>query len=206
MTTETQVVRLETPQIKEASEMLTRAFLDDPPNVWLFPDEAKRRRVSLWNFALMSRYGRRYGEVHATPGNPEGVAIWLPPDMPFLTLPRMLRVGGLPGPFVTGFGAFRRFLSWSQLMEKLHKRDVSRRHWYLMVLGVDPPRQGQGVGGAVMQPVLARADREGVPCYLETAKEINIRFYGKHGFEVVAQIDLPGGGPPIWTMKREPIG
>src|SRR3990172_5419546 len=118
MTMATRTVHLEPGQFGEASEMLARAFHDDPPNVWLFPDETRRRRVSLWNFALMSRYGRRYGEVHTTPGSPEAVAIWLPPDSPMASLPRLLRVGALPGPFVTGFGAFLRFLSWSRLMEK----------------------------------------------------------------------------------------
>lgn len=204
MTTETQVVHLAPAQIAQASEMLARAFHDDPPSVWLFPDEAKRRRVLSWNFRLMSRYGHRYGEVHTTPGSPQAVAIWLPPDSPIASLPRLLRVGALPAPFITGFRAFIRFLSASRRMEQLHKRDVPPRHWYLMVLGVDPPGQGRGVGGALMQPVLARADREGLPCYLETAKEINVRFYSKHGFEVTVEDNIPGG-PRYWTMTREPV-
>ena len=62
------------------------------------------------------------------------------------------------------------------------------------------------VGGALLQPGLEKADRERVPCYLETAKEINVRFYEKHGFQVVKKVDLPRGGPPVWTMLREPIG
>ena len=57
-----------------------------------------------------------------------------------------------------------------------------------------------------MQPVLERADRDRLPCYLETAKEINVSFYKKHGFEVVVEDDLPGGGPRFWTMKRDPVG
>ncbi len=56
-----------------------------------------------------------------------------------------------------------------------------------------------------MQPVLERADRDRLPCYLETTKEINVSFYKKHGFEVVVEDDLPRGGPRFWTMKREPI-
>jgi ribosomal protein S18 acetylase RimI-like enzyme len=92
------------------------------------------------------------------------------------------------------------------MVENLHKKDAPKRHRYLMVLGVEPKRQGQGVGGALLQPGLELADRERVPCYLETAKEINVRFYEKHGFEVRRKIDLPRGGPPMWTMLREPIG
>jgi GNAT superfamily N-acetyltransferase len=73
-----------------------------------------------------------------------------------------------------------------------------------MLLGVDPPRQGQGVGGALIAPVLAKTDAAGVPCYLETMKTRNVPFYRKHGFEVVVEDDLPGGGFHFWTMRRDP--
>jgi ribosomal protein S18 acetylase RimI-like enzyme len=189
--------------------MLARAFHDDPPNVWLFPDEEKRRRALLGNFVMATRYGLRYGKTYTMPNAAEGAAIWLPPDDPLPSMIRMMRVGFLyfvSAPFRFGFGTFSRFMAFMDRMEKLHKRDAPRRHWYLMVLGVDPPRQGQGIGGALMQPVLERADRDRLPCYVETAKEINVSFYQKHGFEVIVEDDLPGGGPRFWTMKREPIG
>ena len=50
-----------------------------------------------------------------------------------------------------------------------------------------------------------RADIEGLPCYLETGKAIDVRFYRKHGFEVLTVGDLPLGGPRFWTMLREPV-
>lgn len=116
----------------------------------------------------------------------------------------MIRAGMMSAPFKFGIGAFGRFLSANNHLEHLHKRDVPQQHWYLMILGVDPPRQGQGLGSAVILPVLDRADRENLPCYLETAKERNLPFYRKHGFEVVVEDDLPRGGPHFWTMLRQP--
>ncbi len=114
----------------------------------------------------------------------------------------MVRAGMLLAPFKVGLGAFRRFLSISDYIEKLHKRDMPEDHWYLMILGVDTAKQGQGIGGSIIQPILARADADGLPCYLETMKEINVAFYEKHGFQVVVEDDLPNGGPHFWTMKR----
>jgi predicted N-acetyltransferase YhbS len=83
---------------------------------------------------------------------------------------------------------------------------MSEPHHYLMVLGVDSEKQGQGVGSKLIAPGLARADADRLPCYLETMKTRNLDFYGKHGFEVVHAGEIPKGGPPFWTMRREPIG
>ena len=74
-------------------------------------------------------------------------------------------------------------------------------HYYLAALGTDPPHQGKGVGSALIEPVLARADREGIPAYLESSKETNVPFYRKHGFEVVQELAVPNG-PRVWAMLR----
>src|SRR4030042_2003645 len=100
-------------------------------------------------------------------------------------------------PLKFGRAAFGRLMSSLSYYERLHERDVPPHHWYLSTLGVDPPRQGQGIGGALLQPVLARADAEGLFCFVETEKEENVRFYRRHGFEVAAEHDLPSGGPPF---------
>ena len=72
-----------------------------------------------------------------------------------------------------------------------------------MILGVDTVKQGQGIGGSIIQPILARAEADGLRCcYLETMKERNVVFYEKNGFEVLVEDDIPNGGPHFWTMKR----
>jgi GNAT superfamily N-acetyltransferase len=103
-----------------------------------------------------------------------------------------------------GQEAFQRLMVMKRHFDELRERDAIEPHWYLWTLGVDPPRQGQGVGGALMQPVLSRADEAGLPCYLEADKAKNVPFYQRHGFEVVVEDDLPDGGYHYWTMKRPP--
>jgi GNAT superfamily N-acetyltransferase len=118
----------------------------------------------------------------------------------------MIRSGMAMLPFAMGFGAAMRFMAVGNYLESLHHKNMPPRHWYLLVLGIDKDRQGMGLGGAIIQPTLERADRERLPCYLETMKERNVTFYRKHGFDVVVEGELPNGGPHFWTMRREPIG
>jgi GNAT superfamily N-acetyltransferase len=72
-----------------------------------------------------------------------------------------------------------------------------------MLLGADPLVQGKGVGSRLLQEGVARADADGLPCYLETQKEANLAFYGRHGFAVRDTIEVPGA-PTVWTMQRDP--
>ncbi len=52
--------------------------------------------------------------------------------------------------------------------------------------------------------MLARADADGVPCYLETFNTRLVAFYHKHGFRVVAEDRVPGSvGPRFWGMVRD---
>ena len=80
---------------------------------------------------------------------------------------KMARMGLIAAPRRLGIRGFARMLQVSTEWEHLQKLEPSH-HWYLMILGVVPADQGRGIGGALMQPVLEEADREGVPCYLET--------------------------------------
>lgn len=202
---ETNVTNLSAAQLHEAGAVLARAFFDDPLTVWVLPDDTSRARRLPWFFRTAARYSHLYGETFTTSDKVEGAALWLTPGDTIVTPLRMIRLGMLLLPLKFGLSATRRFIAVMNELEHLHKRDVPPDHWYLFVLGVDPPRQGQGVGGRLIQPVLERADTDRLPCYLETMKERNLTFYRKHGFEVVVEGQLPNG-PRYWTMKREPIG
>jgi RimJ/RimL family protein N-acetyltransferase len=52
--------------------------------------------------------------------------------------------------------------------------------------------------------MLALCDRDGIGAYLESSSERSQALYERHGFQVVETFDMPGGGPPIRRMWREP--
>ena len=66
--------------------------------------------------------------------------------------------------------------------------------------------QGHGVGTALMQPTLERADSAGLPTYLEASSERNAALYKRLGFVHMDVLELPEGGPPLWLMRRPPAG
>ncbi|MFD6228709.1 hypothetical protein ACFWFZ_17755 [Streptomyces sp. NPDC060232] len=61
-----------------------------------------------------------------------------------------------------------------------------------------------GVGSAQLRQQLAQCDRLGQPAYLESSNITNIPFCEGLGFRVTGEIRLPGGGPTLWPMRREP--
>ena len=206
MTTATNVVQLASAQVDEAGGVLGRAFHDDPYWSWVLPDDSRRARALPWFMTVWVRYCLRYREVYTTAEKVEGVAAWIPPGEYPISVARLMLTGMALVFLRLGPGPSRRLMNSTGYLDRVHARDVPTRHWYLPTLGVDPPRQGQGLGGALLQPILTRADKDGLHCYLETEKEINVRFYRKHGFDVVVETDLAGDGPHIWTMRREPKG
>jgi GNAT superfamily N-acetyltransferase len=70
------------------------------------------------------------------------------------------------------------------------------------VIGVRPARQGLGIGSALMQPTLQRADSAGLPTYIEASTQRSAALYERLGFVHKGVLELPGGGPPLWPMSR----
>ena len=74
--------------------------------------------------------------------------------------------------------------------KRLHKAHAPGPHVYLQAVAVDPAAQGQGVGGRLLRAALAIADRERLPCYLETCGPRNPEIYAKYGFVVAGQEEM----------------
>ena len=84
------------------------------------------------------------------------------------------------------------------LMDEFHPAEP---HWYLSMIGVDPSRQGQGLGSALLKAGLARCDADGLPAYLESSSPKNVPLYERHGFEIIGLIK-PGDHPGLIPMFR----
>jgi ribosomal protein S18 acetylase RimI-like enzyme len=183
------------------ARVLARSFDDDPLSLYLFGGPRSRRIGLTRFFAIQMRHTYlRHGQVWTTVDR-AGAAFWAPPTMPrpgLMDLLRMIPV--LPSMSIWG----RKTPDVVRLLAAYERARPRQAHWYLGTLGTDTDRQGRGVGSKLLRIVLDRLDVDGVPAYLESSKERNISFYARHGFEVTGQIDIPGGGPTLWLMWREP--
>ena len=137
-----------------------------------------------------------HGETY-TDASVSGAALWASPDTdPLSAKPvyaeRLNAIAGVDAP--------RLF----EVVELLEAHSPHERHYHLQFLGVRPERQGAGLGGALMAPMLQRCDRDGMPAYLEATSDRNRALYERLGFRARGDIPLPGG-PALWRMWRDPV-
>jgi len=182
---------------------LARAFFDDPVFTWVLRGDTRRMSVLRHGFELfLRRVWLAEGQTFTTAGV-AGVAVWEPPGQWKHGVVEQLRL--LPAMLAVFRRHSPRVLRALTALESGHPAEPAYApHYYLPFLGVDPPWQGRGLGGALLAPVLKRCDREGVPAYLEASTARNRALYERHGFAVTEEFALARQAPPQWRMWREP--
>ena len=186
-------------EVGPVADTLALAFVGDPVWGWAFadPDRRHAQLSALWRLLLEGAAG--YGWVWATPGF-EAATLWIPPGRPELPeaqaarLEPMLRE--LAGEDTT------LIMEVFECFEGAHPKE--RDHYYLSLLGTHPDHRGHGTGMSLLADNLARVDAQGVPAYLESTNPANLDRYRSVGFEVTGEFALPGDGPAVTTMWREP--
>ncbi|MFJ8188876.1 GNAT family N-acetyltransferase [Streptomyces sp. NPDC096094] len=191
--------------------LLDEAFQDDPVSGWVFPSEEYRRRTHHRLMAAFTDAVLADGRIDLTEDG-SACALWL-------SVPADGHTGDEPGG-VSRHGAAdgaadgpaqvreavdpenQRVELIARLTEGIHPS--GRAHEYLWMIGVAPGRQGEGLGTALIESVLDRCDREGLPAYLEASSARGRALYERLGFEFTGRaLELPDG-PRMWPMWREP--
>ena len=182
-----------------AAALLARAFVDDPLVMVICnapaPERLERMR---WSFRIAVRshcLGRQPAwTVVDSGGVPRGVVLAtrsrLPvqPHSDMLFTLRGLRHVGL-----------RTALHGFKAAQVIAAQAPAEPFTYLRTLGVDPECQRRGVGSQLVEQVI-RVSPPSQPVYLETAKEANLLFYARHGFEPAGEFRCLG--VPVWRLLR----
>lgn len=188
-----------------AAVILARAFFDEPVFVAAAPDPDDRARLCLPLFTANLRHACRYGEVLAigeSSGTPMGVAYWVGRPEPTLTADVVADLG---------FAALA--AEWGETIALLGELEAKGARslaglpepWrYLGAIGVDPGQQGHGLGGLLMERVIADANAAGAAVGLVTDRARNVPFYEKAGMAIVASGVSAHDGVPWWSFATPP--
>lgn len=189
--------RASTADAAALARLFAAAFLTDPVMDWIARRDAKRAEaIERFFFWLLTVRALPFGEVW-TSG--DAAAIWLPPGVPATVgglreqlrlLPMFVRLCGLP-----------RLLRGQAMGDAMERHHPATHHYYLAFVAVAPRLQGEGLGSAILEATLVRADEAGLPAYLENSNPKNTRLYERHGFSAQANI-APPGAPPLIAMWR----
>jgi ribosomal protein S18 acetylase RimI-like enzyme len=173
--------------------VITLAFSADPMARWSSPDPGTY-------LATFPSLVRAFGGEALTAGTAyfaegyAGAALWLPPgihpdEQTMIELVEKMAPEAIKADMFTIF----------ELMDKFHPKEP---HWYLPMIGVDPTRQGNGVGSSLMKHSLEICDRDNLIAYLESSNPRNISLYERYGFKVIGEIQS-GSSPVVRPMLRE---
>jgi ribosomal protein S18 acetylase RimI-like enzyme len=174
--------------------VMARAFADDPLLRWPLRADGDHTDRVVAIFAAIYEGIVDTGVVWEA-GDAAGFAVWVPAGFALDMFESDAAVRDRLEPFTDDGGA-RYDVLWSWIEERVPD-DV----WYLDAIGVEPARQGEGIGSALIRFGLERASAEGVDAFLETANPRNVGYYERFGFRVVEEGEPAPGGPHIWFMR-----
>lgn len=204
--TETEIVVLKPEQALAGAAALGQSHARYPAFTSVYPDDRRRNKALAPFFYATVRDAIPFGCVYAAMEGEKvlGIAIWLPPGaFPWSTGRKLRATWSFARVWAADPKGFKAFTRLGMNAEMRHPRD---EHWALEALGIRPEAQRRGLGTRLMNPVLQRADSEGVYCYLETSDPANITYYRRFGFEVVTENPTLPGAPPNIAMKRPVAG
>lgn len=190
------IKRLGPAETRLVAERVADAFQMLPASAWLVPDATKREAVLAGNFEILVEHAMRWGLVCGT-ADRSAVAVWLPQGSEPTPPPEDYdaRLAAACGKWT------ERFQHLDELFAASHPEPV---HHHLAFLAVEPGRQRQGLGTALLRHHHEWLDAHGVPAYLEASSTVSRDLYARHGYRGSEPFNLPDG-TPFFPMWREPV-
>jgi ribosomal protein S18 acetylase RimI-like enzyme len=188
--------------VEALAAMLARAFANDPFYMYLAGGAPERNERMRQGWVGILRHASDRLSTTYTTDDRAGVAIWHPPGYSGPSFLGSLRLMPAVARLAGGYRRLREISRAISALEHRRAHHAPTPHYYLSALGVEPARQGEGIGTALLAPVLERARGDRVLSYLETATARNVLLYERLGFEVAEELTLPGTDVHGWLMLR----
>ena len=185
--------------VPAAVAVLVDAFSDYPWTRWTVAEDDHHQRLRALHETYLSAVALPYGyvDVLGEQSRLVAVAAWI--DTARVPVDGWRQVGAVASRL-----AGDRAHAAREAEAVLASHRPAAAHITLATVGVARDQQRRGLGGRVLGMGITRAERDGVPAYLETSDASNVRFYQRLGFTVTAVVEIPDGGPRTWLMSRKP--
>jgi ribosomal protein S18 acetylase RimI-like enzyme len=191
--------RLDRSDLDAIAAILARAFVEEPVLGFLLGHERERERQLIFTALCRDVLGAGVIDGMRVDGRLASAAVWMAPGAHPVPLrrelrmvPAWLRLVTLHPRSVPGL------LRASPALDRLHPKEP---HWFLFMIGTEPPQQQGGLGTALLEHGLRRAAEDGVPVHLDTGIQRNVKWFRRFGFEVADEVRLVPGAPPLWGMR-----
>ena len=192
---------LDESEVGDALDVIARGMRDNPLHLAAYGEDPERRLRKIHKFVSAAFAVKNFSSYTLVARRGDGAIVgvcgMLPPGDCLPTLGEKL--GMMPRLLSNGPRAVGRLMRWLGVWDKHHPME---RHLHLGPVAVDAHLQGMGVGSKLMQAFCAQMDVAGEYVYLETDKQINVRFYERFGFGVISEDEVLG--TPNWFMLRQP--
>lgn len=178
---QTRIGPLTDDQLGDAAKALGRAYQEDPLFIAIYPDPTDRAFalpiINRWYAQQTSPFGM----VESTIDESEGAIVaYRSRDLEDGEAHMADSIGELIhllGPDL--WQPFDEIKAWTYA-DNLLREAVPGPHWCLHILGVDPDRQGHGIGGALLDRLHAAADSDELPTILVTFHPRNAPWFVAH--------------------------
>lgn len=218
---EIETIQLTPQDFDRAADLLTEAFYNNPPHVYIFPDRTTRAKLLNWglkaylklNLAPPKPIGSSFALVEeGTPGirKIEAMGFWHSPQRADPGLINKLMSGWSIAPWKIGKANYQRSVEVVSALNEIEQKVLNGKEaWFLNNMAVAKELRGTGVGTKVLQQQLETVVKpSGCDAILMTQREANVRFYQKLGFEIAKESVIGSGDNAFtnWCLVWHPDG
>lgn len=184
-------------EIAQVAWTLTDAFNEDPLFKVVFKNQTELHHFMKFAATIFNVSG----EMHYTKDF-TGVALWLHPGVPLMTVKDILLVKGPLREslrFIFSI-SLKSLINLYKLSSYLSKNHLTDNHYYLFEIGVQHASQGQGIGKQLINFAVSKFGSDNL-LYLENSNVANLNFYQSLNFRVISEGEFKG--VKIFFMTRK---
>ena len=167
---------MEKGDIEKSARVLSISMLDNPMHVAVFKNSNENSRIEIENnfIKLLSEK--------------PGIVFIAKEKQKIIGIMRMYSCSGKDAVNDKTESKDENNIDWRRevWLNEWARQDPKDQHWHLGPIGVLPTHQGVGIGSMLMERFCSEVDACMANAYLETDKDVNVKFYKKFGFKTIS--------------------